>query len=101
MKTQHMKIVTQNKDIVGVLGAVALAWSVPFISMLVTGEFGWDRGDFVVIGLLVGSAGLVYVALSRIVKLTQHKMLIGAGIVFAVLWLWAELAVGIFTNWGS
>lgn len=34
-------------------------------------------------------------------KAGKHRALAVGGIVLVFLWLWAELAVGLFTNWGS
>jgi hypothetical protein len=34
-------------------------------------------------------------------KAGTYRILAAAAIVVVFVWLWAELAVGVFTNWGS
>ncbi len=43
---------------------------------------------------------MIEVMLEKI-KIRQNALIVTALIVLVFLWLWAELAVGIFTNWGS
>ncbi len=63
------------------------------------GNWPWTVSDYVVAGTLLFGVG---VALSLLFR-KAGKYRIPASIVVVVLfvWLWAELAVGIFTNWGS
>jgi hypothetical protein len=74
---------------------------VPLVAMLFTDEVNWGPMDFIVIGALLFGAGLAYELLVRRVHDKKRRLVIGAGVVCVVLYLWAELAVGIFTNWGS
>ncbi len=78
-------------------GAVLL---VPFIAMQFTTEVKWDEADFIVMGsLLFGIASLFVMATRRAPR--KHRLLIGGMFIAAFLYLWAELAVGVFTNLGS
>jgi hypothetical protein len=74
---------------------------VPLVAMLLTDEVNWGLMDFIVIGALLFGAGLTYELLVRRVRDKKRRLVIGAGVALMVLYLWAELAVGIFTNWGS
>ena len=74
---------------------------VPLITMAFTDEVNWGVMDFVNIGALLFGAGLVYELLARRVRDTKRRLIIGAAVALVVLYVWAELAVGIFTNWGS
>lgn len=79
--------------------ATVLILMVPLIAMQFTSEVQWSLFDFVLMGALIFAAGAALdVSWQRAGK---YKVLAVAGIVLAFLWLWAELAVGIFTNWGS
>lgn len=61
--------------------------------------FNWRLGDFIVIGVMVFVTGLLIdLAWS---KLGKHRALGTITVVVLFLWLYAELAVGIFTNLGS
>jgi len=72
---------------------------ISLIAMQFSSEVSWDETDFIVIGVLLASAVLAYEVASRFMG--KHKIAIAAVIILGVVWLWAELAVGIFTNWGS
>lgn len=60
----------------------------------------WTLFDFVVMGGLIFSTGSMFVLATRIFK-QKYWVFLGVALAIAFLWLWAELAVGIFTNWGS
>ncbi|NNF39727.1 MAG: hypothetical protein HKN64_00010 [Woeseiaceae bacterium] len=78
-------------------GAVLL---IPLIAMQFTTEVNWDRSDFIVMGsLLFGTASLFVLVGRRVPR--KRRALIGSLFIAAFLYIWAELAVGIFTNLGS
>jgi len=68
----------------------------PLVAMQFTNEVNWNKSDFIAMGLLCFSMGSLYILVSNVVP--QRKLLIG--IVFLIIFvsIWAELAVGIFTN---
>ncbi len=53
-------------------------------------------GDFVIIGVLLGTTGLMYVAVARNVVSAAHRAMVGAGLLLFVMLVWVELAVGVF-----
>ncbi len=59
----------------------------------------WTLFDFVAAGALIFFAGLMIDLALR--KFGKNRAVAVVGIVLVFMWLWAELAVGIFTNWGS
>lgn len=62
-------------------------------------QWPWGREDFIVMGVMIFILGLV---LDLILKKAGKYRVAGAiVIVLLFLWLWVELAVGLFTNWGS
>jgi hypothetical protein len=63
------------------------------------GGFDWTLSDFVVMGAILFVTGLGLDFAYR--KAGKYRVIAIAAIIFAFLWLWAELAVGVFTNWGS
>ena len=78
-------------------GAILL---IPFIAMQFTTEVKWGETDFIVMGsLLFGTASLFVLVARRASR--KHRLLIGSMFIAAFLYLWAELAVGVFTNLGS
>jgi hypothetical protein len=63
------------------------------------GGFDWTPGDFAVMGVLLFTAGVALDIVWR--KAGRHRVAAAALLAFLFLWLWVELAVGLFTAWGS
>ncbi len=101
MKNQNTSIFMQNKDIVSILLGTGLVLLIPFVAMQVTNEVNWDESDFIVIGALLLGMGMVFVFLTRTFQNSTQRAFIALGVIAITLYIWAELAVGIFTNWGS
>lgn len=72
---------------------------IPFSAMLITNEVNWGPLDFVIMGGLCAGFGSAYVALAN--RFSHQKLLIAIALILTFLYVWAELAVGIFTNLGS
>ncbi|MGD9590555.1 MAG: hypothetical protein AB7Q37_11395 [Pyrinomonadaceae bacterium] len=86
---------TQNKRLIGILIAAAALLSVPLIAMRFTGEVNWGLFDFIVAGvLLFGAAVAIEIAL-RLVRGFWQRVAVCAGVLFFLLLIWAELAVGV------
>lgn len=68
--------------------------------MQLTGEVSWDMTDFIVMGAMVFGTGSLFVLAARMIS-KKYRIIVGIALLLAFLWLWAELAVGVFTNWGS
>ncbi|MGI6278585.1 MAG: hypothetical protein ACOYJ8_02140 [Patescibacteria group bacterium] len=62
-------------------------------------RLNWTLFDFIVMGGLVFGIGSLCVL--TIKKVGKHKLAISLAFLLFFLWLWAELAVGVFINWGS
>lgn len=102
MKTATTKADTPiYKSILWVLLGTAGVLVIPLVAMQFSSEVNWGVEDFTVIGTLLISAGLLYIFLTRQVHDAHRRFVTGLIIAGVVLYLWAELAVGIFTNWGS
>lgn len=79
----------------------AAVLSLPLIAMQFSNDVKWGLFDFVIIGTLLMGAGLTYEFVSKYLTTEKQKFIAAVLAVLAVLYIWAELAVGIFTNWGS
>ncbi len=62
-------------------------------------KWAWTLSDFIIMGALIFCAGLIIDFVIR--KQGKYRAIGIIAIVFLFLWLWAELSVGVFTNWGS
>lgn len=100
MKTKPTDLIMQNKIFLWIALATAGLLSIPLIAMQFTSEVNWTPGDFIVMGILLFGMGSLFVLTARMID-KKFRVAIGMMFIAALLWLWAELAVGVFTNWGS
>jgi hypothetical protein len=100
MKAKNKDIIRQNKVFLWIAFATGFILLIPLIGMQISNAWNWDATDFIIMGILLFGMGSLFVLTAR---KTNKKYRIAIGIAFAVIlfWIWAELAVGIFTNWGS
>lgn len=89
-------IVMQNKVFLWIALATGFILLIPLISMQFTSDVNWTLFDFVVAGTLLFGTGLVFVLTAR--RFPRIRVIIGAVLAALLVYLWAELAVGIFTN---
>jgi hypothetical protein len=67
--------------------------------MQVSNDVSWSGADFILAGLLIYGSFGSYALLAN--RLPKHKTLVAVGIALVFVYIWAELAVGILTNWGN
>jgi hypothetical protein len=87
------------KNILRIVFGMAVVLLIPLVTMQFAEGVNWTGSDFVVAGVVLFVTGLLLdVAWRKGGKYRIPGVLV---IGFLFLWLWAELAVGVFTNWGS
>jgi hypothetical protein len=86
----------ENKRLIGILAAVAVLLSIPFIAGLLGGEMKWSKFDFLAAGVLLLGAGLAVELVLRLVKTTAYRLAICGAVLLALFVVWVEIAVGIF-----
>lgn len=64
-------------------------------------NFPWTGSDFVAAALLLVSTGCTFDVVTRKFTSQTQRIMAGALILLIAIYIWAELAVGIFTNIGS
>ena len=89
-------ITLQNKRLTGILLAVAGILAIPLIAMQFTHEVNWSLSDFIIMGILLTSTGLIAELVLRKVRKPKNRFLLIAAILILLFLIWAELAVGIF-----
>ncbi|WP_205728694.1 MULTISPECIES: hypothetical protein [Flavobacterium] len=86
----------ENKRGIGIVLTVVFLLLIPLIAMQFTKEVNWNLADFVVAGVLLLGTGLICELVMRKVKNTNHRIILCAAILAALLLIWIELAVGLF-----
>lgn len=99
-----MQFVHDKRPVMSVVRALAVTLvllAVLGIAMMFTTKVDWTGSDFIVAGTVLFVALLAIDLILHRVGSTRRR-LIGVAVVILVLaYLWAELAVGVFTNLGS
>lgn len=98
MKAGRKNTVVQRSIVRLVLGTGAILL-VPLAAMQFTDEVRWTPSDFIIMGALIFITGLSLDFVMR--KADKYRLALATVIIVLFLWVWAELAVGIFTNLGS
>jgi len=86
----------KNKRLIIILAIVTILLLIPFIAMQFTSEVTWTGIDFVVMGILLLSTGLICELVMIKVPQTKYRIVLCVVALGAFLLIWAELAVGIF-----
>ncbi len=100
MNIEESETVSQKIPLLSLAIVTGVLLLIPFTAMLFTDEVNWNIADFIVMGFLLFGFGSIFLLVSR---KTQGKNLIATGIALAIvlLFVWAELAVGVFFGLGS
>jgi hypothetical protein len=94
MRSEKMRI--QDKRLVGIMIAVGVLLSVPFVATRFTGEVNWSLFDYIAAAILLLGTGLACEFVLRKVPGTMYRLGICAVLLLALFIVWAELAVGVF-----
>jgi len=86
----------KNKRLTMILASVAIILLIPLIAMQFTNEVNWNVFDFVIMGVLLVTTGLLCELVLRKVKSTKNRIILCGVLLVALFLIWAELAVGIF-----
>ncbi|MBI5134305.1 MAG: hypothetical protein HZA81_02900 [Candidatus Taylorbacteria bacterium] len=90
-----------TKRISIIVAVVVALLMVPLVAMQFTEEVQWTGSDFAAMGALLFITGLILDFAVRKAGTTPRKIGFAAAILLGFVYIWAELAVGIFTNIGS
>lgn len=95
MQQRNTNLIGQNRNIVLIAIATALVLLVPLIAMQFSDDVVWSWFDFVAAGVLLFGSGLAFELLARRAGSTMMRVVIGVGCAAVLLFVWAQLAVGI------
>ncbi len=65
--------------------------SIPFI-----GNWPWTVSDYVIMGVLIMSIGLLYELMARLMRSTRQRVIVASILFLVFILIWGELAVGLF-----
>lgn len=100
LNTESASLLHRNSAFCVLAAVTVLILSVPLIAMQITEAVNWDLFDFLVMAVLVVSIGSVFILLARSFP-AKHRPVLFALCALLFLFVWAELAVGILTDFGS
>jgi peptidoglycan/LPS O-acetylase OafA/YrhL len=86
----------RNKRLIIIVLVVALLLLIPLIAMQFSDEVNWTLFDFIGAGVLLLGTGLICDFVLRKVKKIRLRIAICVALLIILLFIWAELAVGIF-----
>ena len=95
MKTQKTKN-NQNKRLISIILAVPVLVMIPLIAMQFTNEVNWTLSDFIIMGVLLLSTGLICELIIRSVQKSTYRIALCIAVLVMLFLIWAELAVGVF-----
>ncbi|MGE0638437.1 MAG: hypothetical protein AB7G44_03780 [Bacteroidia bacterium] len=84
-----------NTRLIIMLATATLLLSVPFIAMQFSTGVNWSTADFVIMGLLLFATVCLCEFVLRKVKSLKYRLLVCSAILVALIFIWAELAVGL------
>lgn len=96
MKASISHSANSTKSMWRVAGFTAVILMVPLVAMQFTNEVNWSPFDFIVAGILLFSAGLVYEYIGHKLPNNERRILLRFALLIIFLLVWAELAVGLF-----
>ena len=100
MRKSIEQFVKRNTAFAWIALATGLLLLAPLLAMQFTAALNWSTMDFAVMGALLFGTGSLFVLVARRAS-RRHWLAIGVLLILGFVYLWAELAVGIFTNLGS
>jgi hypothetical protein len=100
MNATSKNFVQRNTVFAWLVLATCVLLLIPLVAMQFTAEVHWGPLDFAIMGLLIFVTGCLFVLLAR--KLASKYWPVSAVLlVVCFLYVWAELAVGIFNSMAS
>lgn len=89
-------MVLSKKSVLIVLSLTFLLLLVPFVGMQLSKEVNWTLSDFIIGGIVLFAFGIIVAYALQNIKRRLIRLLVVGIILFILLLLWAELAVGVF-----
>ena len=85
----------KNKRLINILLTTAILLLIPLIAMQFTDAVNWTLSDFIVAATLLLGTGLMCELVLRNINKLKYQIAICGALLFALIMIWVELAVGI------
>jgi len=92
--------IERNTTFAWLAAGTAAALLLPLLAMQVTSQVNWTPVDFLVMALLLFGGGSLFIYAARKVS-AKRRFVFGLMVAVTMMYVWAELAVGIFFSFGS
>lgn len=99
-KIKSRDIIKQNKVFAWIAVATLLLLMIPFIAMQYDTGVEWSAFDFTIMTVLIFGCASGFVLVARRVS-KSRRVLVALAFAALFMYIWAELAVGVFLNLGS
>jgi hypothetical protein len=96
MALTYAKAQPSTKNLVRIVLVTAALLMIPLIAMQFTTEVVWTGLDFTAAGVLLIGTGLLLELARKKLSNVMHRRIAFVAILFTLLFVWAQLAVGIF-----
>ncbi|MCE9679472.1 hypothetical protein LZP69_09895 [Shewanella sp. AS1] len=94
------EILQQKSAVLWLIVSTCFILLIPLVAMQFSSEVHWTSLDFMVMGILLLFAGFVLILLAR--KLTVKPFYLSViAVLLGFLYVWVELATGVFFSFGS
>lgn len=100
MSSESTGIIYRKSAFVWLATVTAVILLIPLVAMQFTDEVNWTAADFFVMSFLIFSIGSLFILVARRTD-RKYRVVIALLLATVLLYIWAELAVGIFTGLGS
>lgn len=87
----------QNKRLIAIISVIVFILLLPLAAMQFTDEVNWTAFDFFAAAVLLFGTGLLCELALRKIREVKYRVAVCGILLTALLVIWAELAVGIFS----
>ena len=96
MQAHSPGIISRNRNILLIALGTVLILLLPLVAMQFSDDVVWSAGDFIVAGALLFGTGIAFELLARRTSSPVRRAVLGVVLLAALLFVWAQLAVGVF-----
>ena len=100
MKKRDTSLIMKNQVFIWIAAATGIVLLIPLIAMQFDTSVSWAPFDFILMGIIIFGLSSAYVLVARHIK-PGRRLLVGLLFLAVFMYVWAELAVGVFTDLGS